>query len=105
MVVAGGEVDEKGQSKGWNITKSQLRATLGGTCDWLAWSAPVAEDLSVAGGAPTRRCGPTSPTAKTITPTRIGATSPIRITPNRSETAPPAGPSLILHFVNYRNEV
>ena len=26
MVVAGGEVDEKGQSKGWNITKSQLRA-------------------------------------------------------------------------------
>ena len=26
MVVAGGEVDEKNQSKGWNITKSQLRA-------------------------------------------------------------------------------
>jgi len=28
MVVAGGEVDEKGQSKGWNITKSQLRAMI-----------------------------------------------------------------------------
>ncbi|MEI8394895.1 MAG: hypothetical protein WCF85_09185 [Rhodospirillaceae bacterium] len=26
MVVAGGEVDEKGQSKGWNISKSLLRA-------------------------------------------------------------------------------
>ena len=28
MVVAGGEVDDKGQSKGWNITKSLLRAMI-----------------------------------------------------------------------------
>ena len=28
MVVSGGEVDEKGQSKGWNITKSTLRAMI-----------------------------------------------------------------------------
>jgi len=28
MVVSGGEVDDKGQSKGWNITKSQLRAMI-----------------------------------------------------------------------------
>lgn len=28
MVVAGGEVDDKGQSKGWNITKSALRAMI-----------------------------------------------------------------------------
>ena len=24
--------------------------SLGGTCDWMAWGAPVAEDLPVAGG-------------------------------------------------------
>jgi hypothetical protein len=28
MTVGGGEVDEKGQSKGWNISKSQLRAMI-----------------------------------------------------------------------------
>ena len=28
MTVSGGEVDEKGQSKGWNITKSTLRAMI-----------------------------------------------------------------------------
>jgi len=28
MTVCGGDVDEKGQSKGWNITKSQLRAII-----------------------------------------------------------------------------
>ncbi|MBI1209268.1 MAG: hypothetical protein GC191_18525 [Azospirillum sp.] len=28
MTVAGGDLDEKGQSKGWNITKSQLRAMI-----------------------------------------------------------------------------
>ena len=25
--------------------------TLGGSCEWLAWSAPITEDLPVAGGA------------------------------------------------------
>ncbi len=28
--------------------------SLGGTCDWLAWGAPVAEELPVAGCAPIR---------------------------------------------------
>ncbi|MEI8397374.1 MAG: acyl-CoA transferase [Rhodospirillaceae bacterium] len=28
--------------------------SLSGTCDWLAWAAPVAEELPVAGGAPIR---------------------------------------------------
>ncbi|CAK0741390.1 Acyl-CoA transferase [uncultured Gammaproteobacteria bacterium] len=28
--------------------------TLGGTCDWMAWSAPIAGELPVEGGAPIR---------------------------------------------------
>ena len=28
--------------------------TFGGICDWMAWGAPVAEELPVAGGAPIR---------------------------------------------------